>query len=170
MTLQEIEERISVLKEERKNVTGRETEVYSRIVGYYRSLNNWNKGKREEYNYRIHYNSKYTAVQDNLTTEEPKQGELTLIDEKAVKEEITSYLFFYRQTCPNCPPMKDALKEVSLKGQWIDVDSDEGYSLAEKYMITAAPTVVFTDETGKEFSRAMQPSEIGNMDPAAAVT
>ena len=28
---------------------GKETEVYSRIVGYYRSLKNWNNGKRDEF-------------------------------------------------------------------------------------------------------------------------
>jgi ribonucleoside-triphosphate reductase len=33
-------------------VCGAETEVYSRIVGYYRSVRNWNKGKREEYKER----------------------------------------------------------------------------------------------------------------------
>ena len=33
-------------------VCGSETEVYSRIVGYYRSVRNWNKGKREEYKER----------------------------------------------------------------------------------------------------------------------
>ncbi len=28
------------------------TEVYSRIVGYYRPVQNWNKGKREEFSQR----------------------------------------------------------------------------------------------------------------------
>ncbi len=31
------------------------TEVFSRIVGYYRPVSNWNKGKREEYNHRIEF-------------------------------------------------------------------------------------------------------------------
>ena len=31
---------------------GTETEVYARIVGYYRSVRNWNKGKKDEYNQR----------------------------------------------------------------------------------------------------------------------
>ena len=34
---------------------GRETEVYSRIVGYYRSLKNWNRGKRAEFEIRRTY-------------------------------------------------------------------------------------------------------------------
>lgn len=31
---------------------GAETEVYSRVVGYYRPVANWNKGKKEEYKHR----------------------------------------------------------------------------------------------------------------------
>ena len=31
---------------------GTVTEVYTRIVGYYRPVTNWNKGKKEEYEQR----------------------------------------------------------------------------------------------------------------------
>ena len=31
---------------------GEKTEVYSRVVGYYRPIQNWNAGKREEFNDR----------------------------------------------------------------------------------------------------------------------
>ena len=34
---------------------GKETEVYSRITGYYRPVKNWNKGKKEEFKYRREY-------------------------------------------------------------------------------------------------------------------
>ena len=34
---------------------GADTEVYSRIVGYYRPLKQWNQGKQEEYNHRETY-------------------------------------------------------------------------------------------------------------------
>lgn len=34
---------------------GKETEVYTRIVGYYRPVGRWNKGKQEEYNERLEY-------------------------------------------------------------------------------------------------------------------
>jgi len=30
-------------------------EVYSRIVGYFRPVSNWNKGKKEEYKDRVTY-------------------------------------------------------------------------------------------------------------------
>ena len=60
LTDQERAERVAALnrqiaekRQELENVTGRETEVYTRIVGYYRSLKNWNKGKRAEFGDRV---------------------------------------------------------------------------------------------------------------------
>jgi hypothetical protein len=47
-----IEARIAELRGELRQVEGTPTEVYSRIVGYYRSVRNWNAGKREEYGQR----------------------------------------------------------------------------------------------------------------------
>jgi ribonucleoside-triphosphate reductase len=32
-----------------------ETEVYSRVVGFFRPVNQWNKGKREEFSQRLEY-------------------------------------------------------------------------------------------------------------------
>jgi len=35
-----------------KKVCGNSMEVYSRVVGYYRPVQNWNKGKQEEFGLR----------------------------------------------------------------------------------------------------------------------
>lgn len=51
--IQKIEKRIQELKDQMKNVKGTSTEVYTRIVGYYRSVKNWNAGKRAELTERI---------------------------------------------------------------------------------------------------------------------
>ncbi|MBN2511220.1 MAG: hypothetical protein JXB03_13150 [Spirochaetales bacterium] len=160
MTVQEIDKRLEELREERQRVNGTPTEVYSRIVGYYRSLNNWNKGKREEYNYRQYYNSSYANTMQEAVPSEPLQGELTLSEEETHTRDIASYMFFYRQTCPNCPPMKEAIGSFDMQGTWVDVDTDEGYRLAEEYSIMAAPTVIFIDEHGKEVVRASQPKDL----------
>jgi ribonucleoside-triphosphate reductase len=47
-----INKEIEELKEKLKNVTGTECEVYTRIVGYHRNIENWNKGKKAEYKVR----------------------------------------------------------------------------------------------------------------------
>jgi len=54
----EINSKLEALKKELKLVEGLETEVYARIVGYYRCVNNWNKGKKEEYKHRKMFESK----------------------------------------------------------------------------------------------------------------
>ena len=59
MTAQEkavIEDKIATLKEEMKEVKGTKTEVYSRVVGYLRPVQAWNKGKKEEYGMRKSFN------------------------------------------------------------------------------------------------------------------
>ena len=52
MTKTEIDTRIAELEAKKANPGTFPTEIYTRIVGYYRSLANWNAGKREEYNHR----------------------------------------------------------------------------------------------------------------------
>jgi len=47
--LRDIEAEIAAKKKELSEVVGTTTEVYTRIVGYYRPLKNWNPGKMSEY-------------------------------------------------------------------------------------------------------------------------
>lgn len=59
MTAQErqvVETKISDLKKELSNVHGSKCEVYSRVVGYLRPVQNWNKGKKEEFAMRKNMN------------------------------------------------------------------------------------------------------------------
>lgn len=51
-TLADINRQIAETKAQLENVHGEECEVYARIVGYYRSVKNWNKGKQDEYKIR----------------------------------------------------------------------------------------------------------------------
>ena len=44
-TIEAIEKEIAETKAELEDVHGTETEVYARIVGYYRAVKNWNKGR-----------------------------------------------------------------------------------------------------------------------------
>jgi ribonucleoside-triphosphate reductase len=39
------------------------TEVYSRIVGYYRPVQNWNEGKKQEYCERNTYDTKLSPAE-----------------------------------------------------------------------------------------------------------
>lgn len=44
--------KITELKEQLKEVRGTPCEVFSRVVGYLRPVQNWNKGKQAEFNMR----------------------------------------------------------------------------------------------------------------------
>lgn len=48
-----IDAEIERLEKQMIEVEGTECEVYTRIVGYHRAIENWNKGKAEEYKDRV---------------------------------------------------------------------------------------------------------------------
>ena len=62
----ELDSEIARVKQEMEDARGAECEVYARIVGYYRSVKNWNKGKREEYKERKMFREDAEAVARHL--------------------------------------------------------------------------------------------------------
>lgn len=58
-TKEELQKELENLKNMRKEVLigakGQECEVYSRIVGYYRSISNYNRGRAQEFKDRKNY-------------------------------------------------------------------------------------------------------------------
>ena len=160
MTNREIDERIDELKTELENIRGRETEVYSRIVGYYRAVKNWNRGKREEYNHRVTYSYPAAMPETTGTIRSPlaASGEATAASPG--KSAIASYQYFYRTSCPNCPPVKSYLEGLGYQGRDINVDMDEGFTLAGSLAICATPTVIFRDSAGSELFRVSNLHEL----------
>lgn len=55
MSKDEIRAKIQEVRDEMKDVHGTPCEVFSRVVGYLRPVQNWNKGKKEEYFLRKNY-------------------------------------------------------------------------------------------------------------------
>ncbi len=158
MTISDVEKKLEALGMELRNVRGTTTEVYTRIVGYYRSVKNWNRGKREEYNYRTAYN-----VPEKLpeTQAGPVETPTVIENESSMNvSRIASYQYFYRTTCPNCPPVKSYLSELGFSGNDINVDMDEGYNLAGNLAVCATPTVIFRNAKGEEIFRASNLQEL----------
>lgn len=52
MEREEIKKQIAELKKEMAETKGTRCEVYSRVCGYLRPVQNWNKGKQEEFGLR----------------------------------------------------------------------------------------------------------------------
>ena len=161
-TLAQIEQEIAETKAALENVQGSETEVYARIVGYYRAVKNWNKGKSDEFKHRKVFSledSKLYDITEADTTcaceKKPAQVEKTVEHLEAV-----TYEMFTRKTCPNCPPVKDFMANLDMAGRSIDVDTEEGLAEAAKKGIFASPTVIFYSKEGIETARCHNVEEL----------
>jgi ribonucleoside-triphosphate reductase len=98
-------------------ICGEGTEIYSRITGYYRPVQNWNDGKAQEFKDRRTYNVNKT------------QKELILIT---------------TNTCPNCKQAEKILKEANIAFK--KVLAEDNAELVNKLGIIQAPTLVKGDE------------------------
>lgn len=151
-TIEMIETEMADLKRQLAEARGTETEVYTRIVGYYRSLRNWNLGKREEYNHRLPFAAEEVPAEPRASRPEAVQvrtdAQGSLFAEPPAGE-IAGYSYFFRKTCPNCPPVHDFVSALPLEGTQVDVDTEEGLSRAAAFGVMSTPTVVFFDGGGR---------------------
>lgn len=159
-TLEQIEKEIAETQAELQNVHGTETEVYARIVGYYRAVKHWNNGKRDEFNLRKMFTLEDSKGYDspvinNKVEEEAKEK----VQETSNTDSVT-YELYTRKTCPNCPPVKDFMDSVELPGKSINVDTKEGLAEAAKNGIFATPTVIFYNAEGEETARCHNVEEL----------
>ncbi len=115
---------------------GAKAEVYSRITGYYRPVQNWNDGKAQEYKNRTLYdpeNSTLKKVHSQVVIMNQDQVEIKPV-------ESHKYLFT-TSTCPNCKMAKKMLEGESVE----IIDAEQNPELAKQYGILQAPTLVIVD-------------------------
>ncbi len=115
---------------------GNETEVYSRITGYYRPVKNWNDGKSQEYKERKTYNIA-TSV---LTHEGPKQEEACCCCEEKANTLADGVYLFASATCPNCKIAETLLTKANIA--YTKVYAHENVELTQSLGIKQAPTLV----------------------------
>ena len=118
------------------------TEVYSRITGYYRPVQNWNDGKAQEFKQRRVYDTEaftrnttfkdiedcscsYKNIADNAPAMQSNSGEI---------------LLFTTQKCPNCRVAKSLLDKAGIAYKVIDAEAEP--ELAQKFGINQAPTLI----------------------------
>lgn len=147
--IKELEAQIAEVQNEIENTHGTQTEVYARIVGYYRAVRNWNKGKAAEFVER-----KMFDVEKNSCA--PKTKSIEHKNDTA----SAHYELYVRKTCPNCPPVKKFMSNVQMSGKIIDVDTNEGLDSAATNGVFSSPTVIFYDENGTETNRCHSVEEL----------
>ena len=116
---------------------GKTAEVYSRITGYYRPVQNWNDGKTQEYKNRTVYN----LIQSALKPGKKREVSDRTIQENTESSENHAVYLFTTNTCPNCRIAKEMLEGEEYE----IVDAESNPALVQQYGIRQAPTLVVVD-------------------------
>ena len=117
---------------------GARTEVYSRITGYYRPVQNWNDGKSEEFKMRQTYNIKNSKLKHGIKDSD--------VEEEVCGPVATEIMLFGTKTCPNCKMAKMLLEKAGIAYRW--VDAEEEVDLTNKFGIKKAPTLIVPNDNG----------------------
>ena len=124
---------------------GKATEVYSRITGYYRPIQNWNAGKTQEYKERM----EYVIARSNLTHDGPREERPVEPVQTAGTVKAKRAILFATQTCPNCRIACQYLDKANFAYE--KLMADENVELARHYGVKQAPTLVLVD--GDKFEK-----------------
>ncbi|MBQ7897934.1 MAG: ribonucleoside triphosphate reductase [Clostridia bacterium] len=139
---------------------GEDTEVYSRITGYYRPVKNWNAGKSKEYKDRKEYVLETSVMKRagapvvdtcpcSNTEAEPEVKGAVAVAEKSI-------LLFATRTCPNCKIAVSLLDKAGVSFE--KLYADENVDMAKAYELKMAPTLIVTD--GEKFEKYAGVQEI----------
>ncbi len=120
---------------------GARTEVYSRITGYYRPVQNWNDGKLQEYENRREYQPETSLLKKPVTSVVTLTGDK---EEVIVERPDNAAYLFVTKTCPNCRAAKEYLNGMPV----MVIDAEDNVELAGRYSVMQAPTLVVIEGEG----------------------
>ena len=123
---------------------GKKTEVWSRITGYYRPVQNWNDGKVQEYKHRKEY---------NLASSVLKAKEIMAEVAEAKKEEAQNAIpsgndvltIYVQDHCPKCKGAEQRLQVSGIEHKI--VNCTENMDEAARLNLTETPTIIDPDGT-----------------------
>ena len=133
---------------------GKDTEVWSRITGYYRPVQNWNDGKVQEFKDRKEYNIGHSHFTGGIHRHEACCGDGTVAhgmqpEEVGTVSAAHTAQLFTRTTCPNCRVAEKMLDKAGFKYE--KLMAGDNVELALNYGVKQAPTLVITD--GESFEK-----------------
>ena len=141
---------------------GKETEVWSRITGYYRPVQNWNDGKVQEFKDRKEYNVGHSHFTGGIHRHEACCcGDGTVAhgmqpEEVGAVSAVHTAQLFTRTTCPNCRVAEKMLDKAGFAYE--NLTAEEHPELCREYGIKGAPTLVLSD--GVHFEKYYGVAEI----------
>lgn len=129
---------------------GQPAEVYSRITGYYRPVQNWNDGKLQEFSQRKTYdiaNSSYHGVNQHIVSDTCcGEQDVRVQADPNFKKNGGEILLFTTKTCPNCKMAKMMLDKAGIK--YTVIDAEDQKDLTQKYGVKKAPTMLVANGQG----------------------
>ncbi len=117
---------------------GEPAEVYSRITGYYRPVQNWNAGKTQEYHERKEYNIETSVLRHDGPLNEESAAEAKEESASAAGEDRN--ILFAAPTCPNCRIAYSYLEKAGFPYEKIMAEDNAELALA--FGVKQAPTLV----------------------------
>lgn len=126
------------------------TEVWSRITGYYRPIQNWNEGKSQEYIERKEYDIGHSVLKGKHVLPE---ANVENKDQPAAVNQEGNVLLFTTKTCPNCSIAKTMLDNAGIA--FDKIDAEENIELTKQYAVMQAPTLIVSHkDTYETYSNA----------------
>ena len=128
---------------------GRKTEIYSRITGYYRPVQNWNDGKSQEFLDRKTYDIGHSVLRHSGPLPEggAAQESAGQPAAEAPAAQDRNYLFV-AATCPNCKLAMALLDKAGIPYERL-IATDH-VELVNQFGVKQAPTLVLAREEGFE--------------------
>ena len=120
-------------------VCGGKTEVYSRITGYYRPVQNWNDGKAQEFKDRKVYDVKNSKLH-------AKSAAKVCEKVNAAAPKLDGPVLFTRNGCPNCKTSKMMLDKAGVK--YAIVNAEEDAAATAKFGVKKAPSLLVPEGDG----------------------
>ncbi len=121
---------------------GRDTEVYSRITGYYRPVRNWNNGKAQEFRDRVEYNvsGELQSAIENMEAPVAEKVETPEAAPESFYSDAPALYLFTTATCPNCKIATAMLERAGV--EYEKLLAEENPELVSEFGIRQAPTLV----------------------------
>ncbi len=126
---------------------GRKTEVYSRITGYYRPVQNWNEGKSAEFKDRKVY--ELTKSHLRVNPDVNAQEDTKMAEEVKLTAEDATILLYTTKTCPNCKVAASLLEKAGISYTKLLVE--ENMEAVKEYDFKNVPTLIV--KSGDSFAK-----------------
>ena len=120
---------------------GNDTEVYSRITGYYRPVQNFNDGKAQEFKDRKVYDIFNSSLKKEERTVDHAHCACGCCEEKSIAtEKDAKFVLFATKTCPKCKIAAQLLEKAGIAYEKLFVE--DNVELATELALKQAPTLV----------------------------